>query len=68
MIGITAHLPLRSHQQKLCKGESAECRACVEDEETLEHYLCEYLGFSRLSRDVFHGSQCFNFKEILHLV
>lgn len=40
---------------KLGRVPSAECRACTEQNETLEHYLCKCPAYSRLRSGIFHG-------------
>lgn len=47
-LGKGVGLPLRSHLQKLFEVESAEFRACAENNEMLEHYIFKSLDFSRL--------------------
>lgn len=40
-------------------AESAECRACVKEDETQLHYLRQCSAFSRLRRDILHDSVSF---------
>lgn len=43
---------------------SAECRACTEDDKMLEHYLWECRVFSQLRQNIFHGFQCSMLRDI----
>ena len=38
---LTDHSIWRMHLHRISRADFAVCRACGEDEETLEHYLCE---------------------------
>lgn len=64
---IIGQQTLRSHLQKLVKVNSTECRACVEDDETLEHYFHKWPALCQLVRYISYGSQCSNLKDIGHL-
>ncbi|XP_075150766.1 uncharacterized protein LOC142224875 [Haematobia irritans] len=44
---ITGHLDLRAHLNRIGVINDSLCRACGEDEETLEHYLCHCPAFTR---------------------
>ena len=43
---LTGYSTLRKHLHRIGRADSAVCRACGEDDETLEHYLCECPAFA----------------------
>lgn len=45
---LTGHSILRAHLYRIGKADSGVCRACMEDDETLEHYLCNCPAFARI--------------------
>lgn len=44
---LTGHSGLRAHLCRMGLVENDECRACGEDVETMEHYLCQCPAFAR---------------------
>lgn len=44
---LTGHTGLQSHLHKIGVADNSVCRACGEDDETLEHYLCHCPAFAR---------------------
>ena len=49
---LTGLLTLRKPLHRIGRADSAVCRACGEDEETLEHYLCEWPAFARIRVEI----------------
>ena len=44
---LIEHSGLRAHLYRMGLVENDECRACGEDVETMEHYLCQCPAFAR---------------------
>ena len=49
----TGHCRLRHHMSRLGLAENAECRLCMEDDETAEHILCRCPALGRTRQVIF---------------
>lgn len=50
---LTGHCPLMRHMKIIKASESSTCPCCLEEDETVEHYLCSCPAFSRIRWRVF---------------
>jgi hypothetical protein len=54
LVGIyTGHSGVRHHMHRIGLAENAECRLCLEDDETMEHILCQCPAAARLRFSLF---------------
>ena len=68
VIGIlTGHTGLRAHLHKIGSVNHSVCRACMEDDESLEHFLCHCPAFAN-NRSQFLGNDSLtNLTQIIGL-
>lgn len=70
---LTGHSTLRAHLKKMGRSSSSTCRACEEDEETLEHFLCFCPAFARFrakywQRDTIPSIECLRGTDVRTLL
>lgn len=54
LVGLyTGHSGARQHMHRIGLAENAECRLCLEDDETIEHILCQCPAAARLRFSLF---------------
>ena len=61
---LTGHSTLRMHLHRIGRADSAVCRACLEDEETLEHYLCECPAFAGIWVELISSEPIFTLEDV----
>jgi hypothetical protein len=70
---ITGHGPFEKHLHKMAIQTSSLCQQCLEEEETVEHFMCDCPAFERIrwkvfSTDIPYGKEVLNKEEYARIL